>query len=442
MCRPCAEGDGRMAFTIVEMLVVMSIIALLATMILAVRGPLMESQRASRTRAILGIIQQGLALARTDKGSIPAPAEHPFAGSKAPRLRFRGQRGGSWIDLKPTGEAIAGVAEARLDLAGEADADERLLDAADVCNEPDLPAFYGLERRYMGIIGIAQANITRRLDLSNAPGSGMIPAGAKGYRPYSSWSFAGDAARDGYSSDDPPHYPALSTGNPSFPSDQHLVEGVARTRELIPVITIDKGAITPCASPMGPADQAAALAQQIPEALLEELRQLGAAFAPPDDAPERLVVPGPGVPACAEWDPDAKRRWLIGKEIVAGKLVVRRPYAASRPRVWSDGVGEPQWKPGRIRPALDGSGAWVTYRLRGLALYDAWGSELLYMANQDGSPTVLSAGRDRCFAIVPGLVDANGASVFATVLTAGTPAEPVSPDRDGHRDNISLDGLK
>lgn len=447
MCRHCADSrlaaGSKGAFTLIELLLVIAVILVLAGMILAVRGPIMEAQRASRTRAILAIIQQGLALSATERGSIPSPVEHPFAGSKAPRLDFRGMRSASWMDLLPTGEALCGVAEARLDSANEPMSAKRLLLPDDLFIEPDIPAFYGVERARMGILGEAQANITRRLDLSLAPGSGVITAGAKGYRPFDSWAFAGSTRCAAHVSVDPPHYPDLRTGNPSFPRSEYLVEGIARTIDKIPdpaLTTTGYGIATMCSSPLGPSDQAVALAQFLPHALLQELRELGGAAAPADDDAAHLVVPGPGVPACAEWVPELKQRWLLGRDPGASPVVVQRPYVASMPRVWSDGVGTATWEPGRIRPSLDGSGPWVTYRLRGLALYDAWGTELLYMRKPDGTPVIMSAGRDRCFAIVPGLRDASGASIFATSLANGMPAEPVSPDRDGRPDNISLDG--
>lgn len=447
MCRPCADpwSADRTGFTLVELLLVIAVILVLAGMILAVRGPLMESQRASRTRAILSIIQQGLSLWSTEHGSVPSPVEHPFAGSKAPRLDFRGQRSGSWTDLLSTGEALCGVDEARLDVATDPTAPQRLLRPDDLFNEPDIPTFYGVDRSHMGILGEAQANITRRLDLSLAPGSGVIPAGSKGYRPYDGWAFAGSPRCAAHVSVDPPHYADFRTGNPGFPRSEYLVEGIARTIDKIPdpaLTSSGYGIATMCSSPLGPSDQAVALAQYLTQALLQELRDLGGAAAPVDDDPSRLVVAGPGVPACAEWVPELKQRWLLGRDPGASPVVVQRPYQASIPRVWSDGVGTPTWEPGRIRASLDGSGSWVSYRLRGLALYDAWGTELLYMRKPDGTPIVISAGRDRCFALVPGLRDANGASIFATSLANGLAGGPVAPDRDGRQDNISLDGKR
>lgn len=90
-----------------------------------------------------------------------------------------------------------------------------------------------------------------------------------------------------------------------------------------------------------------------------------------------------------------------------------------------DGPAETAWRPGLVH---DGS-AWVPYRLRGGALYDSWGRELLVTINAEGQLAVVSAGRDGVFRWHPG---ADG--VFQTMAFASTPD---GDDRDGTRDNIS-----
>ena len=82
------------------------------------------------------------------------------------------------------------------------------------------------------------------------------------------------------------------------------------------------------------------------------------------------------------------------------------------------------WSAGRV---WNGS-AWVGYRLRGLALYDAWGRELLVSIDAAGAVTVTSAGPDGVFRWHPG-----DDGVFQT---APADAAPSGDDRDGSLDNI------
>ena len=83
------------------------------------------------------------------------------------------------------------------------------------------------------------------------------------------------------------------------------------------------------------------------------------------------------------------------------------------------------WQPGLV---WNGT-AWVSYRLRGAALYDPWGRELLCSTDQAGNITVSSAGPDGVFRWNPG-----PDGVFQTAPEASVPA---GDDRDGSLDNIT-----
>lgn len=82
------------------------------------------------------------------------------------------------------------------------------------------------------------------------------------------------------------------------------------------------------------------------------------------------------------------------------------------------------WQPGLVFSG----GTWVPYRLRGTALYDRWGRELLYTIDAKGAVRVSSAGPDGVFRWHPG-----SDGVYATAAAADTPS---GDDRDGSRDNI------
>jgi prepilin-type N-terminal cleavage/methylation domain-containing protein len=426
----CAWARQRPGFTLIELLVVVSIMILLASIILAAWGPIREAQRRSRTRQILVTASSALSLALSERGSLPSPAEHPFAGSKQPRLRFRGQRSAAWSDAATAGEALAGVPEDRIEAASR----DRLQAPDDVFNEPDLPAFYGLKRRYMTVFGSPQAHLTRVLNLASYPGSGVIPStlmsgyaapNTAGYLPWDATlaarpatlnlSPAGEFLYPYVTADG--SYPNMANGNPAFPRARYLTEGVqVGVRMRWPTAqgpTINESwRIHTTAD-----DQVEVFRLYLRSGVSEDLERLGALRL---TASPGTLVAGPSIP------PGFRNGAAIAS-------------AASSFRVWSDDAGKPQWEPGRIRASLAGSGGWQTYRLPGQALYDAWGGEILYLREGDGAPVFVSAGRDRCFAIRPGLADANGASIFATVLTNGYDGTPTAPDRDASLDNLFSD---
>jgi prepilin-type N-terminal cleavage/methylation domain-containing protein len=91
-------------------------------------------------------------------------------------------------------------------------------------------------------------------------------------------------------------------------------------------------------------------------------------------------------------------------------------------RVWSDGTGQAPWKPGCVN-----AGGWKRYRLRGLAVYDAWGVEIVVWRSEQGL-VLESAGRDGVLVIDPG---SDG-----TLATAADASGLAGDDRDGSRDNV------
>lgn len=113
-------------------------------------------------------------------------------------------------------------------------------------------------------------------------------------------------------------------------------------------------------------------------------------------------------------------------------------------RAWSTEGGDAQagwtsWDLGRIRdPEVstfiggdnDGEARWITYRVRGMNVVDAWGTELLYSVSDNGVIRLLSAGADGVVRFDPG-VD----SVFQTSANA---ASPSGDDEDGSSDNVSV----
>lgn len=442
----------RRGFTLIELLVVMAIIAVIAGMILAAYRPLVESQKRSRTVQILSMAANALRAGGLEQGGLPDPAEHPFAGSKQPRMAFRGRRGGSWGDLATAGEALLGVDESRV----EAAAADRLLLPDDLCNEPGLPAFFGVQRGMMGILGAPQANLSRALNLSKYSGTGTIPSSdlagaAKGYLPYDATVNAiegpGDGGVPGTSAlvTADAAYPAFTAGNPRFPRDRFLQAGTVLSNRRL--FTRGGWPRNEYWQVLGtPYDNLPLFNRLLQSGVMDELRSLGGLREPvlPDhgltmaawDAAAYAdhlyraggIIAGPSVPP--GWDSRIAHTKLKSTDSMAYGEVAAR---ADSFRVWSDDAGKPAWEPGRIN---DG-GTWKTYRIRGLALYDAWGTEILYQRTGAGTFVLISAGRDRCFAIRP-----RDDGTFATDISSGYAGTPTAPDRDATIDNIRTDKLQ
>ena len=104
-------------------------------------------------------------------------------------------------------------------------------------------------------------------------------------------------------------------------------------------------------------------------------------------------------------------------------------------RVWCEQLrsasGESVFKPGRLNDpqrVSSGSPSWKRYRLRGLAIYDAWGVEILCSISSSGAVRLMSAGKDGVFRWDPGQD-----GTFATDAWATGPA---GNDKDGSLDNV------
>lgn len=85
-----------------------------------------------------------------------------------------------------------------------------------------------------------------------------------------------------------------------------------------------------------------------------------------------------------------------------------------------------EWTPGQVR---EGS-QWVSYRLPGLHIVDAWRREVLYCLDSNGGINMVSAGIDGSFRYLPG-----GDGEFQTEPWEDAPA---GDDRDARSDNRSI----
>lgn len=308
----------RFAFTLIEMLVVISIIALLAGLLLAGVGPLKNMAKRNTTSAICQGVQQALHVRAAAFGGMIEPAEHPLAASAAPRDPFA--RAGTGTAVAPNGEALRGVP---LTLLNVSDQSQLLLDD-DCFSDISSPHMYGMPRHSMTILGAGLFTVT-------------------GYR----------LLRQGTVIITTPH-------------------------------TDLAGRVVP--DPLLPPTTGAASTSLISTALGKagsegELAKLKALWTPPDD--------------------DA-----------ANLFHQNRLY--------------------RVPSTIDGTvtQGGVRYRLRGTAIYDAWGNEILYSIGEKDALIITSAGRDGHFRFHPG-----GDGIFQTAAQADA---VTGDDKDASTDNIRI----
>ncbi len=304
-------------FSLIELLVVVSIITLLAGMLLVVSNMLRESAKRSRTSAIQQIIQQALSLQAAQHGGLPSPAEHPLAGSLMPRTSFA-RADGTHAAVTQTGMALLGATAAELTSGSD-----RLLMPGDLLADPGIPGLYGVARSRLGILGMDTIDVTA--------------------------------------------YFRIKLGSP--PVD--------------PTVATNYLAVAPTETT---AQRQALLQFWIPGSPWSELVKLGAVFTPTDDLAAHLISNG---------------------------------------RVWSPEAAGAKSSACRIKDA----GNWKSYRLRGAAIVDGWGREMLFSVNDGHSVNLESAGRDGLFRWNPGHDD-----IFQT--------DPWGPragdDTDASMDNVTL----
>ncbi len=161
----------RSAMTMIELLVVISIIAVLAAMLLGGAAVLRRSAMSNKSRAILTTVQQAFEQNRALKGGVMAPAEHPLAGSLATRFVFVRADGSP---LSATGIALRNASPAQLGAAAD-----RLLLPDDIYADNRAPMLYGMPRDRLGVPGAMLPEVTayRRLDLQAGTISAADSAG-------------------------------------------------------------------------------------------------------------------------------------------------------------------------------------------------------------------------------------------------------------------------
>lgn len=391
----------RSAFTMVELLVVIAIMALLAAITISSAKALGIGSKKAATETIIAAVRKGITLSEADRGGSVSPVEHPFAGSRAPRFAFKA-KGGTTVSTAT--DAAYGPAVTDGAQLGSGGSWAKLI-PTDVFNNQAVPLLFGYRREYMYVLGSQQKRVTSYhrmpkpvLYVPPSPGASVMIV---------------RSAEDVVS--------AVGTASPltlaAFPDDKYLIPSIAQrdAKDANGNFTYGRPDANKVALDYMFGSSGIA-------AELSALKGLYEAYVPPA-----------GTPLTSE----PKFRFLLNKETIGGDpdlpLAFTNVDSGTHPDI------EERWKPGRLAvSSIAASGStistspstqWVQYRLPGLAIYDAWGVEILCSNTSGGSVRIISAGPDGAFRYSPG---ANRKLDTINPLAA----TPAADDQDGTRDNI------
>lgn len=397
----------RSGFTLVELLTVIAIMAVLATMVLVVAKDFFQADKA-RTGAIVATVSQAMELAKAQTGSAPSPAEHPLAGSRAPRFKFITKEGGS---LAANGRALKGrprtfYTPTRTYRLVTSQGEQRLLDPDDIYADDRVPMLFGVKRRYFGILGAQQAAVTHFVRLKSVDLNQLRNA------------------EEGTITITP-----LDDLSPEIASniDQYEVPNSTDMSDFRNANKQDGTLLLPLGNKVVIDQVLNATALQ---GELAKLKALSSSY---------MSKPPGGYPA-------TEQEKAFVQDL---KDIKRNPYSEvektyttkfgstglTLPLVLFPATGvvlggkdsdndDTKWKPGWIKVA----GRWKPYRLPGLSIIDAWGREILINYSATGRLMVMSAGKDGVLRWNPGqnlIID-----------TAARDIVPKGDDKDGRTDNI------
>ena len=153
--------NNRGGFTLIELIVVISIMAILSTLIMAAVQGLTGKAKEKKTGVIIRAVEVGINLAIASRGSAISPAEHPFAGSQADAggSRYAFIRGDSrWAgSVSTSGMALKGVPNPNY-MSVEPG---YLMMPSDIYNEIKVPILYGAKREDIGVLQSLRKVVTK-----------------------------------------------------------------------------------------------------------------------------------------------------------------------------------------------------------------------------------------------------------------------------------------
>ncbi|MDA3960313.1 MAG: type II secretion system protein [Planctomycetota bacterium] len=334
---------ARRGFTLIELLVTVAIMATLAGLVVAVIGIARVRVTAARSELIVGTVKLALTRRAAERGGRVRPAEHPLAGSAAPRLVFARDPGHGLAAPAIAGEALRALPASLASARERVLLDDDRFHGGNSLTDPvsTLPFLYGMPR---GMIGVPRPSWNGVTHYRRLPRPGPLNSGGGVLiGPY-------DASR--------------------YSDRVCLVAPTASDIERLSAEYL-QGVL---------GEQAA------------ELAAIGALRSAIDNADTPLIAG------------DRLRHLSVGADNTPGTAGA--------------------WRAGMVR---DG-GTWKRYALRGTAVYDAWGHEILCGPSPSGGLSVMSAGADGVMRWHPG---ADG--VYQTDVHASSAA---GDDRPGAKDNI------
>jgi prepilin-type N-terminal cleavage/methylation domain-containing protein len=385
-------------FTLIELIVVISIMAILASMILVGAKALMGNAKKNKTLVIIRAVETGINLAIASKGSAISPTEHPFAGSQAdagkPRYGFVRGGGPRWGNgsVSTSGTALKGVPDTSY-LSGDTD---KLMLPSDIYSEVKVPILYGAKREDIGVLQSLRKVVTKYR---------MLPMPPNGRTKV--WSPVSMAESATYQGD--------TVGSPDlFPNT--LIPTVAQINDQY------YGKL---------ADAKSALDYLFGASSAQaELSSLKALYNADPTLPKDVNKFTFGI----------EQRTVGSPTSVTEPLVYTNAFTGGTGKDSDTYTVETKWKPGYIPVTQSGSTAtlggtkFVRYRLAGLAVYDAWDNELFVTTGANDKYRILSAGDDGVLAVNPG----KNNTIDTTTLTGDMREKlPLTgDDTDGAKDNL------
>jgi prepilin-type N-terminal cleavage/methylation domain-containing protein len=391
----------RLAFTMMELLVVIAIMAILASLILVGVRTIIGNANARKSDQIVQAVRQGIELAVAHKGSAISPTEHPLAGSRndAGGGRFLFKRTDN-SRLSASGVSLRGVPDVKHLNVGSQD----LLDLpSDRYADQRVPILYGAARQDIGVLQSLRKVVTKYRMLPKPPPPKIDPTAVRQLdRDIYQKVVSPISGRDDVAYDDSSHYPDKDTLVPP------------------PLQQTD-----PSYGLLG--DSKLALDYLFGNSNIQaELAGLKALYNADPALPEDVNT----------YRTRIESRTING--VTEGLVYTNYGTTGQSDSKTMKNKYEPGYLPvgavsGGITSIVDPAGAnWVKYRLAGLAIYDAWQTEIFTVTDATGGYRVISAGVDGVLAINPGknrnfdttdLTIVNGRIVFT------------GDDTDGAKDN-------
>lgn len=380
-------------FTFIELLVVVAIVAGLTALLVTLLNN--KHPDVKKTEVIIQQVAMAIGLAEASRSSAMSPTEHPFAGSQAdaggPRFAFVRSDPRWATPIARTGTALRGVPTPDYLDANQG----HLLMATDRFAERSIPLLYGARRQDIGVLQSQRKLVTkyRQLPMPTPKTDGTQ---AKVVSPRT-----GQRTPGGYLGDVHPDYPDTLVPSTTQIADQQY----GRLSDSKPALDYLFGS----------------------SSAKSELAALKALYNADPALPE-----------------DVNRFRMPIEPRAIGQHSEPLAYtdagmAESGPS--STNAIESRWKPGRLAAKRVGSAwqvtagggdGWIRYRLAGLAVYDAWGRELMVTAN-GRQHRIISAGLDGALAVSPGTDE----TVDTDLVGDLQERLPISQqDQDGEKDNL------